>query len=155
MVPFRTRGTCGCTKWKVALHWMCCLTFSKLSLFRNALLQCEIHILAKFNNPQWVLFRCIKRKKTIALLKYILFMINSVWAVSFCFGLFVSFLISWQFVPRGREIWSQDFPQGLEGLPWFDQGLCQIPLSVPGLGGWGFNWLVHYLLVSLCLFWVV
>ena len=25
---------------------MCCLTFSKLSLFRNALLQCEIHILA-------------------------------------------------------------------------------------------------------------
>ena len=25
---------------------MCCLTFLKLSLFRNALLQCEIHILA-------------------------------------------------------------------------------------------------------------
>ena len=85
------------------------------------------------------MFRCIKRKKTIALLKYILFMINSVWAVSFCFGLFVSFLISWQFVPMGREIWSQDFPQGLEGLPWFDQGLCQIPLFVPGLGGWGFQ----------------
>ena len=137
------RGTCGCTKWKVALHWVYYLTivinygltFSKLSLFWNALLQCEIHILAKFNNPQWVLFRCIKRKKTIALLKYILFMINSVWAVSFCFGLFVSF-----FNPlTGREIWSQDFPQGLEVLPWFDQGLCQIPLSFPGLGGWGFQ----------------
>ena len=35
---------------------------SKLSLFRYALLRCEIHILAKFNNPQQVLFRCIKRK---------------------------------------------------------------------------------------------
>ena len=35
---------------------------SKLSLFRYALLRCEIRILAKFNNPQQVLFRCIKRK---------------------------------------------------------------------------------------------
>ena len=29
---------------------MCCLTFSKLSRFRNALLRCEIHSLAKFTN---------------------------------------------------------------------------------------------------------
>ena len=35
---------------------------SKLSLFRYALLRCEIHILVKFNNPQQGLFRCIKRK---------------------------------------------------------------------------------------------
>ena len=86
---------------------------------------------------------------TIALLKYILFLINLVWAVSFCFGLFVSFLIPCQFVPRGRGIWSQDCPQGLEVLTWFDQGLCQIPLSVPGLGGGGFNWLVHYFVFTL------
>ena len=31
---------------------------SKLSLFRNALLQCEIHTLANTNNPQQGLFRC-------------------------------------------------------------------------------------------------
>ena len=35
---------------------MCCLTFSEISLFRKALLQCEIHIITKFNNPQQVLF---------------------------------------------------------------------------------------------------
>ena len=35
---------------------------SKLSLFRYALLRREIDILAKFNNPQQLLFRCIKRK---------------------------------------------------------------------------------------------
>ena len=37
---------------------------------QNALLQFEVHILAKFNTPQQVLFRCIKRK--------LLFLINSV-----------------------------------------------------------------------------
>ena len=135
--PFRMRGTCGCTKWKVALHWMCCLTFSKLSLFRNALLQCEIHIVAKFNNPQQ------GRSVNIAILKYILFLINSVWTVSF---LLVCLFVVFNPLPicsQGIEIWSQDFPQGLGFLVWFDQGLCQIPLCALGFGGGGFNWLVH------------
>ena len=107
MVPFPVRETCGCTKWKVALHEMCCLTFSKLSLFRNALLQCEIHILAKFNNPQQVLFRCVKRK----LLPYQSplyfvpdqFSMNGVFLFWFV-CLFVVFLIPCLFVPMGRGI---------------------------------------------------
>ena len=51
--------------WRVSLPFPSInygLTFSKLSLFRNALLQCEIHILAKFHNPRQGLFRCIQRK---------------------------------------------------------------------------------------------
>ena len=117
---------------------MRCLTFSKLLLFRKALLQCETHIRAKFNNPQQ------ERFVTIALLKFILSLINSVWTVSFLFILFVCCCCLFFnplpiFVPRGRGIWFQDYPQGLGVLVWFDQGLCQIPLSVPGLGRWGFQ----------------
>ena len=40
------------------------LTFSKLSLFRSALWQCEIHILAKFNNPQQVLSQAAQAHNT-------------------------------------------------------------------------------------------
>lgn len=55
-------GTCGCTKWKVALNALNVLFIKAIWLFRNALFQCENHILAKFNNPQQVLLRFIKRK---------------------------------------------------------------------------------------------
>ena len=72
----------------------CCLTFSKLSLFRNALLQCEIHILAKF---------IIRRKFCSDVLKE-----NSVNGFFlFCFVcLFVVVVVfnPYQFVPRGRGI---------------------------------------------------
>ena len=69
------------------------LTFSKLSLFRNALLQSQIHILAKFNDPQQVLFTTVPNQ----------FRVNGFFL--FCFVcLVVVFLIPCHFVPRGRGI---------------------------------------------------
>ena len=132
VVPFRMRGTCGCTKWKVALHWMCCLTFSKLSLFRNALLQCEIHIVAKSNNPQQGRF------VTIALLKYILFLINSVWVVSFLFVLFVVFN-PFPICSQGVGNLISRFSPGAGGFGMIWSGPLLNPPICPGSGGWGFQ----------------
>ena len=61
------RGTCGRG---FALNVL--FNIFKAITAQNALLQCEIHILAEFNNPQQ------RRFVTISLVKYILFLINSV-----------------------------------------------------------------------------
>ena len=65
----------------------------------DALLQCEINILAKFNNPQQVLFRCIKRKQFLFYFSIVLHYLIKVYFVPdqfsvngfflFCFVLFV------------------------------------------------------------------
>ena len=73
-------------------------------------------------------------KKTIALLKYSL-----------------GFLIPCQFVPRGREIWSQDFPPGAGGFGMIWSGALSNPPICPGSGGVGvsIDWCISKL---FCLF---
>ena len=121
--------------------WLC--TECAVNIFKAITVQkCSVAMWnsysCKINNLQQALFRCIKRK-LLPLLKYILFLINSVWTVSFCFVLFVALDFNLcQFVPRGRGIWSQDFPQGLEVLVRFDQGLVKSP-NQSRVWGWGFQ----------------
>ena len=65
-------------------------------------------------------------------LRNILLLINSVWTVSFCF---VCLLFLIPFLPRGRVIWSQDFPQGLAVL---EYGLIRTFVKPPYLSRvWG------------------
>ena len=95
-----------------------------------------------FNNPQQVRF------DTIALWKYILFLINSVWTVSFwSVGLFVCCFQSLaNLFPGGGEFDLNIFPRvGDFGMIW--SGPLSNPPMCPGSGGWGFNWLVHYAVV--------
>ena len=91
-----------------------------------------------FNNPQQGRF------VTIALWKYILFLINSVWTVSFWLVCLFVVFNPLPICSQGEGNLISTFSPGLAILVWFDQGLCQIPLCAPGLGGGGFNWLVHY-----------
>ena len=88
---------------------MSCLTFSKLSLFRNALLQCEIHILAKFNNRSK--FCSDVLRENYCLIK--VYFVHDQFSMS---GFFLFWFVCFFFNPLT---------------------ICQIPLSVLGLGGGG------------------
>ena len=87
----------------------------------------------RFNNPQQGCF------VTIALIKYILFLINSVWTVSFWLVCLFVVFNPLPICSQGEGNLISRFSPGAGVLVWFDQGLCQIPLCAPGLGGWGFQ----------------
>ena len=137
------RGTCLCTKWKVALHIICCLTFSKLSLFRNAPLQCKIHILAKFNNLQQGRF-CY-----YCLIK--VYFVSDKFSVS---GFFLFWFVCFFFNPlpicsQGEGNLISRLSSGAGGFNMIWSGPLSNPPICPGSGGGGFNWLVHYFVFTL------
>ena len=104
---------------------------------QKCLLQCGIHIPTKFNNSQQVLFRCIKRKllpyETTEYFAPDQFSVNGFFL--FCFFAFFN-----PFSSQGEGNLISRFSPGASGFGiWFDQDLRQAPLSVPGLGGGGFN----------------
>ena len=115
---FECLGLMDTQRWKVVLHLMCCLTFSKLSLFRNALLQCRIHIPTKFNNSQQVLFRCIKRKlmpyETTEYFVPDQFSVNSFFLFCFCF--FCLFAFYNPFCSQGEGNLISRFSPGARGF---------------------------------------
>ena len=131
------RGTCGCTKWKVALHWMCCLTFSKLSVFRNALLLREIHILAAdLTAARTFCYYCLIK----------VYFVPDQFSVNgfFLIGLFVCCFQSLaNLFPEEGEIDLKIFPRGW-GF-WYDliRAFVKSPYVPRVWGGGGFNWLVH------------
>ena len=123
------RRTFGCTKWKVALHQMCCLTFFKaITLQKCSVQMWNSYSCNSFNNLQQGCF------VTIALLKYILFS----WSVQCCFQSLTNLF------PGGGEFDLKIFPRGW-GF-WYDliRAFVKSPYVSRVWGGGGFNWLVHY-----------